>query len=76
MFRKSRRLTEQIILEINAECLDNHENLEERLKIFEKIKDNGRYYEGIMNELVWHKKLGNVEMEKYLIENYLTIDEF
>ena len=76
MFKKSRRITEGKILEINAECLDNHDNLNERLTLFERIKNSGRYTEGVMNELVWHRKLGNVEMEKYLIENYLTIDEF
>ena len=76
MFKKSRRTTEEKILEINAECIDNHENLEKRLMVFERMKDSGRYLEGVVNELVWHRKLGNVEMEKYLIENYLTVDEY
>lgn len=44
----------------------------EKEKVVSQILDRDLYFNNVFNELVWHRRLGNVEMERYLIKNYLN----
>jgi hypothetical protein len=75
MFQKVRRAEESKMLEEKAHIYEKHgpEELEE-------FEENFQFTEGykrsLYNEYVWHHRNGNRKMEKYMIENFMTVENF
>lgn len=91
MFQKVRRVTESKVIESNRAALERFkdemgieyvtkdmmtdQDLQEKKEREQELKTNGLYHNAAFNEMIWYKLTNNKEMEKLMIENYLTFDE-
>lgn len=77
MLRKGRRATERKIIDLNRLAMKMEQiDSQAHKEIVDNVKDNGLYYNNLFNELVWHKISNNQKMEQYLLDNFLTFDEY
>ena len=50
--------------------------LEDKINAENKLKEDGRYYNSAYNELIWYKLTRNKKMQRFMVDNYLTFDEY
>ena len=75
MFQKVRRAEESKFLEEKSVIYQTGD--QQDLDEFEENHEfTEAYKRSLYNEYVWHHKNGNRKMEKYMIDNFLTVQNF